>query len=89
MTNKLLNRDEFRAALENAIKGKSANKAPFSVAWATGRLSRWPVPERRCQRRRLRRACRPTAPAASSDSSARLHWDSVGTGVAAAGAAAA
>ena len=40
MTNKLLNRDEFRAALENAIKGKSANKAPFSVAWATGRLSR-------------------------------------------------
>ena len=37
---KLMNRDEFRAALENAIKGKSANKAPFSVAWATGRLSR-------------------------------------------------
>ena len=40
MSNTLMNRDEFRAALENAIKGKSANKAPFSVAWATGRLSR-------------------------------------------------
>ena len=40
MTSTLMNRDDFRAALENAIKGKSANKAPFSVAWATGRLSR-------------------------------------------------
>ena len=36
----LMNRDEFRTALENAIKGKSANKAPFSVAWASGKLSR-------------------------------------------------
>ncbi|MDR3380040.1 MAG: iron-containing redox enzyme family protein, partial [Cupriavidus basilensis] len=36
----LMNRDDFRAALENAIKGKSANKAPFSVAWASGKLSR-------------------------------------------------
>ena len=36
----LMNQDEFRAALENAIKGKSANKAPFSVAWIAGKLSR-------------------------------------------------
>ena len=36
----LMNADEFRTALENAIKGKSANKAPFSIAWASGMLSR-------------------------------------------------
>ena len=30
----------FRTALENAIKGKSANKSPFSIASAEGRLSR-------------------------------------------------
>lgn len=36
----LMSKDEFRTALENAIKGKSANKAPFSVAWASGKLSR-------------------------------------------------
>jgi pyrroloquinoline-quinone synthase len=30
----------FRTALENAIKGKSANTSPFSIAWAEGRLSR-------------------------------------------------
>ena len=36
----LMNQDQFRDALENAIKGKSANKAPFSVAWASGRLTR-------------------------------------------------
>ena len=36
----LMNQDEFRTALENAIKGKSANKAPFSIAWASGKLSR-------------------------------------------------
>ena len=36
----LMNRDDFRTALENAIKGKSANKAPFSIAWASGKLSR-------------------------------------------------
>ncbi len=36
----LMNQDEFRSALENAIKGKSANKSPFSVAWASGKLSR-------------------------------------------------
>lgn len=35
-----MNPDELRTALENAIKGKSANKAPFSVAWASGELSR-------------------------------------------------
>jgi pyrroloquinoline-quinone synthase len=35
-----MNQDDFRTALENAIKGKSANKAPFSVAWASGKLSR-------------------------------------------------
>ena len=37
---KLMNHVEFRTALENAIKGKSANKAPFSIAWASGKLSR-------------------------------------------------
>ena len=31
---------EFRTALENAIKGKSANQSPFSIAWAQGLLSR-------------------------------------------------
>lgn len=36
----LLDHVEFRSALENAIKGKSANKSPFSIAWATGKLSR-------------------------------------------------
>ena len=36
----LMNHVEFRTKLENAIKGKSANKAPFSVAWASGKLSR-------------------------------------------------
>ncbi len=36
----LMNQDEFRTALENAIKGKSANKSPFSVAWASGKLTR-------------------------------------------------
>src|SRR5690606_41917837 len=36
----LMNRDEFRTALENAIKGKSANTSPFSIAWASGKLSR-------------------------------------------------
>src|ERR1700744_6321292 len=36
----LMNHVEFRSALENAIKGKSANKAPFSIAWASGKLSR-------------------------------------------------
>lgn len=36
----LMNQDEFRSALENAINGKSANKSPFSVAWASGKLTR-------------------------------------------------
>ena len=36
----LMNHVEFRSALENGIKGKSANKAPFSIAWASGKLSR-------------------------------------------------
>ena len=36
----LMNHVEFRTALENAIKGKSANKSPFSIAWASGKLSR-------------------------------------------------
>src|SRR5689334_5605383 len=35
-----MNPEAFRAALENAIKGKSANTSPFSVAWAKGKLSR-------------------------------------------------
>ncbi len=36
----LMNHVEFRTALEQAIKGKSANKAPFSIAWAAGKLTR-------------------------------------------------
>jgi pyrroloquinoline-quinone synthase len=36
----LLGKDEFRTALENAIRGRSANKAPFSIAWAGGKLTR-------------------------------------------------
>ena len=36
----LMTPDAFRTALETAIKGKSANTSPFSVAWATGKLSR-------------------------------------------------
>jgi pyrroloquinoline-quinone synthase len=36
----MMTHDEFRTALENAIKGKSANKSPFSIAWAEGKLSR-------------------------------------------------
>jgi len=36
----LMNQADFRAALENAIAGKAATKAPFSVAWASGKLSR-------------------------------------------------
>jgi pyrroloquinoline-quinone synthase len=36
----LLGKDEFRTALENAIRGRSANKAPFSIAWASGKLTR-------------------------------------------------
>ena len=35
-----MTRDERRSALANAIKGKSANKSPFSLAWAEGSLSR-------------------------------------------------
>ena len=30
----------FRTALENAIKGKSANKSPFNIAWSEGTLTR-------------------------------------------------
>ena len=36
----LMNRDDFRSALEQAIQGRSANKSPFSIAWASGKLSR-------------------------------------------------
>src|SRR3974390_3007901 len=36
----LMDKVQFRTALENAIKGKSANKAPFSIAWASGKLYR-------------------------------------------------
>jgi pyrroloquinoline-quinone synthase len=35
-----MNPDQFRSALEGAIQGKSANKAPFSIAWASGKLTR-------------------------------------------------
>ena len=36
----LMSQDAFRTALENSIKGKSANTSPFSIAWASGKLSR-------------------------------------------------
>ncbi|MEK9801974.1 MAG: iron-containing redox enzyme family protein [Curvibacter sp.] len=36
----LMNPTEFRTALENAIKGKTATASPFSLAWAKGELSR-------------------------------------------------
>ncbi|MEO6985512.1 MAG: iron-containing redox enzyme family protein [Paralcaligenes sp.] len=36
----LMDQDEFRTALEQAIKGKSANASPFNVAWAVGKLDR-------------------------------------------------
>ena len=36
----LMDHATFRSALENAIKGKSANTSPFSIAWAEGKLSR-------------------------------------------------
>jgi pyrroloquinoline-quinone synthase len=36
----LMSPDQFRSALEQAIQGKSANKAPFSIAWASGKLTR-------------------------------------------------
>lgn len=36
----LLSRDEFRVALEEAIKGREAKNASFSQAWASGLLQR-------------------------------------------------
>jgi len=36
----MMDKEAFRSALENAILGKAATKAPFSVAWASGQLSR-------------------------------------------------
>ena len=36
----LLNEQEFRTALEDAIKGREAKNASFSQAWASGELSR-------------------------------------------------
>jgi pyrroloquinoline-quinone synthase len=35
-----MNKEQFRAALEETVRGKSANKSPFSIAWAEGQLSR-------------------------------------------------
>lgn len=36
----LMSKEDFREALEETVRGKSANKSPFSIAWAEGRLSR-------------------------------------------------
>jgi pyrroloquinoline-quinone synthase len=36
----LMDKVEFRAALEDAIKGREAKNAPFSQAWAEGKLQR-------------------------------------------------
>lgn len=40
MSQSLMSQEQFRSALETAIQGKSANKSPFSIAWASGKLSR-------------------------------------------------
>src|SRR5687768_9712619 len=37
---RLLSKDEFRTALQEAIKGREAKNASFSKAWAEGRLTR-------------------------------------------------
>ncbi|MDA3129516.1 TenA family transcriptional regulator [Aliibacillus thermotolerans] len=37
---KLLSREEFRKELEEAIKGNHSEAAPFTVAWAEGKLER-------------------------------------------------
>ncbi len=39
-TTELLSHDEFRAALQDAIKGREAKNASFSKAWADGKLER-------------------------------------------------
>jgi len=36
----LMNQDQFRTALEDAIKGKAATRSPYSIAWASGKLTR-------------------------------------------------
>ncbi len=36
----LLDSESFRAALEDIVRGKSANQSPFSLAWSQGKLSR-------------------------------------------------
>ncbi|MGO4155417.1 hypothetical protein [Cupriavidus sp. YAF13] len=36
----LLDKDSFRTALEELVRGKSANLSSFSQAWAQGKLSR-------------------------------------------------
>ncbi|RYM00266.1 iron-containing redox enzyme family protein [Sporolactobacillus sp. THM7-7] len=36
----LLSKDELRKALEDAIKGNASSKAPFTIAWAEGKLQR-------------------------------------------------
>jgi pyrroloquinoline quinone (PQQ) biosynthesis protein C len=39
-TTELLSHDDFRAALQDAIKGREAKNASFSKAWAEGKLER-------------------------------------------------
>ena len=39
-TTELLSHDDFRAALQDAIKGREAKNASFSKAWADGKLER-------------------------------------------------
>ena len=36
----MLNQEDFRTALEERVRGRSANQSPFSLAWAQGKLSR-------------------------------------------------
>ena len=40
LTTELLSHDDFRVALEDAIKGREAKNASFSKAWADGKLER-------------------------------------------------
>lgn len=39
-SNELMSQDEFRVALQDAIKGREASTASFSKAWADGKLER-------------------------------------------------
>lgn len=37
---RLMNKEEFRTALEQAIEGNAVAKAPFTIMWANGELKK-------------------------------------------------